>query len=88
MSPRTSTSAVIVDRTRETERGEVEEQRVNYDTAEQGPEVSAILFIGEVCARAAMFGEEVDEAVDVGEAGRRGWWLHVTGYAPLDQIRV
>ena len=88
MSPRTSTSAVIIDRTRETERGEVEEQRVKPDTTEGGPEASAISFVGEVYARAATFGEEVDEAVDVGGARRRGWWLHVTGCAPLDHIRV
>jgi len=68
MNPRTSTSV-----TRETERGGVEE-RVEPDTAEGvDPEASAISFVGEVCARAATFGEEVDEAVDIDGAGRRGW---------------
>ena len=33
---------------------------------------AAITFVGEVCARAATFGEEVDEVVDVGGAKRRG----------------
>ena len=61
----------------------IEEERVEPDTAEgDGPE-TAISFIGEVCARAATFGEEVNEVVDVGGAGRRGWWLPVTGCAPL-----
>ena len=64
---------------------ELERQRgkgegVEPDTAEGGPEVSAISFVGEVCARAATFGEEVNE---VGGAGRRGWWLPVTDCAPL-----
>ena len=44
---------------------------------------AAIGFVGEVCTRAATFGEEVDEVIDVGGAGRRGWWLPITGYAPL-----
>ena len=58
LSPRTSTSAVTVDRTRETERGGVEEGRVEPDTVEgDGPEPS-ISFVGEVCARAATFGED------------------------------
>ena len=66
----------------ERQRG-IEEERVKPDTVEgDGPE-AAISFVGEVCARAATFGEEVDEAVDVGGEGRRGWWLPVTGYAPL-----
>jgi len=47
------------------------EERVEPDTAEgNGPE-AAISFVGEVCARAATFGEEVNEVVDVGGAGRR-----------------
>ena len=63
------------------ERG-IEEERVEHDTTEgDGPE-AAISFIGEVCARAATFGEEVNEVVNVGGAGRRGWWLPVTGCAP------
>ena len=66
----------------ERQRG-IEEERVEPDTAEgDGPE-AAISFVGEVCAWAATFGEEVNEVVDVGGAGRRGWWLPVTGYAPL-----
>ena len=44
---------------------------------------AAIMFVGEVCARAATFGEEVDEVIDVGGARRRDWWLPVTGCAPL-----
>ena len=44
---------------------------------------AAIMFVDEVCARAATFGEEVDEVIDVGGARRRDWWLPVTGYAPL-----
>ena len=56
---------------------ELERQRgkgegVEPDTAEGGLEASAISFVGEVCARTATFGEEVDEAVDVDGAGRRG----------------
>ena len=86
MSPRISTSAVTVDRTRERERGE--EERVEPDTTEGDDLEAAISFVGEVCARAVTFGEEVNEAVDVGGAGRRGWWLSVTACAPLDQIRV
>ena len=66
----------------ERQRG-IEEERVEPDTVEgDGPE-AAISFVGEVCARATTFGEEVNEVVDVGGAGRRGWWLSVTGYAPL-----
>ena len=82
MNPRTSTSAVIVGRTREKEG--VEDGRVKPDTAEGvDPEASAISFVGEVYARPTTFGEEVDEAVDVDGAGRHGWWLPVTGCAPL-----
>ena len=66
----------------ERQRG-IEEERVEPDTAEEdGPE-AAISFVGEVCARAATFGEEVNEVVYVGGAGRRGWWLPITDYAPL-----
>ena len=55
----------------EGQRGIVEE-RVEPDTAEgDGPE-AAISFIGEVCAWAVTFGEEVNEVIDVGGAGRRG----------------
>ena len=55
----------------ERQRG-IEEERVEPDTAEgDGPE-AAISFVGEVCARAAMFGKEVDEVINVGGAGRRG----------------
>ena len=87
MNPRTSTSAITVDIMREREG--VEDESVKPDTAEgDGLEASAISFVGEVCARAATFGKEVDEAVDVGRTGRRGWWLSVTGCAPLDRIRV
>ena len=87
MNPRTSTSVVTVGRTRE--KGGVEDGRVKPDTAEGVDlEALAISFVGEVCARTATFGEKVDEAVDVGGAGRRGWWLSVTGCAPLDRIRV
>ena len=51
----------------------MEEEHVEPDTTERdGPE-AAISFLGKVCARAAMFGEEVNEVVDVGGAGRRGW---------------
>jgi len=62
----------------ERQRG-IEEERVEPDTAEGDGSEAVILFVGEVCARAAMFGEEVD----VGRAGRRGWWLPVTGCAPI-----
>ena len=87
MNPRTSTSVVTVGRTRE--KGGVEDGRVKPDTAEGVDlEASAISFVGEVCARATTFGEEVDEAIDVGGAGRRGWWLPITGCAPQDWIRV
>ena len=59
------------------------EEHVEPDTTEgDGPEAT-ISFVGEVCACAAMFGEEVNEVVDVGGAGRRGWWLPITGCAPL-----
>ena len=66
----------------ERQRG-IEEERVEPDTAEgDGPE-AVISFVTEVCARAATFGEEVNEVVDVGAVGRHGWWLPVTGCAPL-----
>ena len=66
----------------ERQRGKGEEH-VEPDTAEgDGPE-AAISFVGEVCARTAMFGEEVDEVINVGGAGWRGWWLPVTGCGPL-----
>ena len=52
------------------------------DTAKGDDSEAAIGFVGEVCGRAATFGEEVDEVVDIGRAGRRGWWLLVTGCAP------
>ena len=61
----------------------IEEERVESDTVEgYGPE-AAISFVGEVYARAATFGEVVNEVIDVGGARRRGWWLPVTSYAPL-----
>ena len=62
---------------------EIEEERVEPDTAEGDGLEAAISFVGEVCARAATFGEEVNEVVDVGGAGWHGWWLPVTGCAPL-----
>ena len=66
----------------ERQRG-IEEERVEPNTAEgDGPE-AVISFVGEVCARAATFGEEVNEVIDVDGAGWCGWWLHVTGCAPL-----
>ena len=66
----------------ERQRG-IEEECVEPDTAEgDGPE-AAISFVDEVCARAPMFGKEVNEVIDVGGAGRRGWWLPVIGCAPL-----
>ena len=71
----------------ERQRGKGEE-RVEPDTTEGDDLEAAISFVGEVCARAVTFGEEVNEAVDVGGAGRRGWLLPVTGCAPLDRIRV
>ena len=49
--------------------------------------MASIRFVDAVCARAAMVGEDVGVVVVVG-AGRRGWWLPVTGCAPLDWIRV
>ena len=68
-------------RYRERQRGI--EERVEPDTVEgDGPE-AAISFVGEVCTRAATFGEEVNEVVNIGGAGRRGWWLPITGCAPL-----
>ena len=68
-------------RTRETER---EGRRTcEPDTAEgDGPE-AVISFVGEVYAQTVAFGEEVNEVVDVGGVGRRGWWLPITGCAPL-----
>ena len=66
----------------ERQRG-IEEERVEPNTAEEdGPE-AAILFVGETCARAATFEEEVNEVVDVGGAGRHDWWLPVTCCTPL-----
>ena len=53
------------------------------NTTEGDDPEAAIGFVGEVCARAATFGEEVNEVVNVGGAGRRGWWLPITGCAPL-----
>ena len=65
----------------ERQRG-IEEERVEPDTAEgDGPE-AAISFVGEVCVRAATFGEEVNEVVDVGGAGGAAG-LPETGCAPL-----
>ena len=49
--------------------------------------VASIRFVDAVCARAAMVGEDVGVVVVVG-AGRRGWWLPVTGCTPLDRIMV
>ena len=72
----------------ELERHRGKGEGVEPDTAEGGPEASAISFDGEVCARAVTFGEEIDQAADVGGAARRGWWLPVTGSVPLDRIRV
>ena len=45
------------------------------------PEAS-ISFVGEVCSRAAMVGEDVGVAV-VGVAWRRGWWRFPSLAAPL-----
>ena len=59
------------------------EERVEPDTVEGDGPKAAISSVGEICARAATFGEEVNEVIDVGGAGRRGWWLPITGYAPL-----
>ena len=61
----------------------IEEERVEPDTTEGDDPEAAISFVGEVCARVATFGEEVNEVVDVGGAGWRGWWLPVTGCTPL-----
>ena len=61
----------------------IEEERIEPDTIEEDDPEAAISFVREVCARAATFGEEVIEVVDVGGAGQRGWWLPVTGCAPL-----
>ena len=68
----------------ERQRG-IEEERVEPDTAKGNDPEAAISFVGEVCAQAAMFGEEVNEVVDVDGAERRGWWLPVTGCAPSDR---
>ena len=62
---------------------EIEEECVEPDTTEGDDSEAAISFVGEVYARASTFGEEVNEVVDIGGAGRRGWWLPVTGCAPL-----
>ena len=61
----------------------IEEERVEPDTTEGDGLEATISFVGEVYAWAAMFGEEVNEVINVGGAGRRGWWLPITGYAPL-----
>ena len=61
----------------------IEEECVEPDTAEGDGLEAVISFVGEVCAWAATFEEEVNEVVDVGGAGRRGWWLPVIGCAPL-----
>jgi len=66
----------------ERQRG-IEEERVELDTAEGDDPEATISFVGEVCTRATTFGEEVNEVVNVGGAGLRGWWLPVTGCAPL-----
>ena len=66
----------------ERQRG-IEEKCVEPDTAEGDGLEAVISFISEVCAWTAIFGEEVNEVVDVGGVGRRGWWLSVTGCAPL-----
>ena len=56
---------------RDRDRERIEEERVEPDTIGDDLE-AAITFIGEVCARAATFGEEVNEVVNVGGAGRGG----------------
>ena len=61
----------------------IEEKHVKPDTAEGDGLEAAISFVGEVCAWATTFGEEVNEVVDVGGAGWHSWWLLVTGCAPL-----
>ena len=66
----------------ERQRG-IEEECVEPDTAEGDGLEATISFVGEVCTWAVMFGEEVNEVVDVGGAERRGLWLPVTGCAPL-----
>ena len=67
----------VLDRETWTQRGWT--RAVEPDTTEGEGSEDAITFVGVVCARAAM----VDEVVDVGGARRRGWWLSVTGCAPL-----
>ena len=62
---------------------EIEEERVEPDTAEGDGLEAVISFVGEVCALIATFEEEVNEVIDIGGAGRYGWWLPVTGCAPL-----
>ena len=55
----------------ERQRG-IEEERVEPNTIEgDGPE-AAMSFVGEVYARAATFGEEVNEVVDIGGARQLG----------------
>ena len=48
----------------------IEEEHVEPDTAEGDDPEAAISFVGEICARAVMFGEEVNEVIDVGGVGR------------------
>jgi len=65
------------------ERQGEKEKGTEPETAGVEDPVASIRFVDADCARAATFGEEVNEVVDVGGAGRRGWWLPVTGCAPL-----
>jgi len=66
----------------ERQRG-IEEERVEPNTVEGDGPKATVSFVGEVCAWAATFGEEVNEVIDISGAGRCGWWLPVTGCAPL-----
>ena len=66
----------------ERQRG-IEEEHVEPNTTEGDRPEATISFVGDVCAQAATFGEEVNEVIDVDGAGRRGWWLPVTGCACL-----
>ena len=76
----------VLDRETWTQRGWT--RVVEPDTAKWKGSKDAIMFVGVVCARAAMVGEEGDEDVDVnGVGGAAGGFPSLV--APLsDQIRV
>ena len=76
----------VLDRETWTQRGWT--RAVEPDTAEREGSEDAITFVGVVCARVAMVGEEGDEDVDVDGAGGAAGGFPSLAASPLDRIRV